>query len=249
MKNTIIVLLLLASFFTVTSCGQTEEEKIVEQVWEVMEQQNNIQNDMIDIAEKHSNWEISDEEYEKQINELEEWFDEMDKSIDNSIEKLSEDDFPSWALKQGLRKVNWLEFDENESEIIEKDSEAWFDWINVTYFWNDYQNIINEAEALAKDLDVIEIEMSPRKAMWSVEWMMGWMWITDEQIAEMQANMAENKWGAIFANCILWMTCSVEDKFAKMVSVEKNGEKWELNISIVNFEQWQAEMDKHNQDF
>lgn len=249
MKKSILISLLIISVFTLASCWETKEEKQLEEVGKVMEQQNNIQNDMVELAQKNADWTISDEDYEKEMDKLNEWFEEIDKNIQVSSEKLSEGDFPSWAKKLGLKKLKWLTFEEDESEIVESSSEAWFDGVNVIYTSDDYEKIINEAEGLASDLNIIESELSPRKSMWSIEWMMWWMWVNDEQMKQMKLNMAENMWWAMFANCILWMTCKETDEFAKMISVEKNDSwKWELNISIVNFKQWKIEMDKHNKN-
>jgi hypothetical protein len=245
MKITILVFISVILLIVLVSCGQTEEEKLAEQGWKIMEQQNNIQNNMVELAQKNANWEISDEEYDKQMGELNKWFENIE-STDSWLSKISEDEFTSCAKKEGLRKIEWLTFSEKESEIIIKDSKWWFDAVNVMYTWNDYDKVIQEAEVLAKDMNIVEWDMSPRKSMSSIMDNMVWMGLTEEQLIEMQWNMNENMKWAMFSNCILWLDCKIENKYAKLISVEQEWEKWNLQVSVVNIEQWQWEMDKLN---
>jgi hypothetical protein len=39
------------------------------------------------------------------MDELNEGLNEMDNAIDNNTKEMSEDDIPSWAKKEGLRKI------------------------------------------------------------------------------------------------------------------------------------------------
>jgi hypothetical protein len=80
------------------------------------------------------------------------------------------------------------------------------------------------------------------KIMWNMEW----MWMTEEQMDEMQSNMAENMQWAMFVNCILWMWCEWDKyEYAKLIAVEWEWEEWSVEISIVNIKQWETEMEKH----
>lgn len=245
MKGNLLVLLLVMSLFFFTSCWKSEGEKQAGKVIDVMEQVSDVQNDMIELAEKSANWEISEEEYEREMDKLNELFDELEKNINESTEKMSENDIPSWAKKLGLRKINWLEFNLNESESLKEESAGWFDAVNMSYTSTDYDEVIKQAESLAKDLNITEYEMSPRKSMWSVMKNMENMWLTEKQMKEMQWNMDENMKWAMFVNCVLWMWCTEKYEYAKMISVEGEWKKWSLNISIVNIEQWRNEMEKH----
>lgn len=238
---------MLISLLTVlTSCWKTEEERRLEQAGKVMEQQNTLQNEAMALAQRNANWELSDEQYEKEMAKLNEGFEELSDKVDGSIEKMSEDDIPSWAKKLGLRKISWLDFNQGESEIIKVDSVAWFDGVNMSYLTSDYDKAIEEAESLAKDLDLKEADMSPRKSIESTKKMLWSMWMTEEQKKEMEVDMLKDMWGAMFLNCILWTTCTKEETYAKMLTVEENDWKWEIAISIVNNEQWLKQMDKHN---
>ncbi|MFK7779689.1 MAG: hypothetical protein QM490_00950 [Candidatus Gracilibacteria bacterium] len=224
MKNNIFVLVLISVMIFLTSCGKTEEKKLAEQAGKIMEEVGNIQNQMM---------------------KLDENLNEMDEVIDNNTKKMSEDDIPSWAKKVGLRKVNGLDFNEKTSEIIKKEGSNGFDAVNLDYTTSNYDEAIKQAESLAKDLGITESEMSPRKSALSVIKNLQSMGLTEEQMKEMQGNMDENMKGAMFVNCVLGMGCKVEDKFAKLISVEQEGDKWSLKTSIVNIEHWQKEMDKH----
>ena len=245
-KNNILVLMLISVMVLLTSCGQSEEEKKAEQAWKIMEEVGNVQNEMMELAEKNASWEISDEEYDKKMDELDENLSEMDEAIDNNTEKMSEDDIPSWAKKQGLRKIKWLTFNQWKSEIIKSSSEAWFDWVNLSYTTTDYEKAVEEAEKLASDLNITEADLSPRKSISKVMWNMASMWLTEEQMEEMQWNMAENMKWVMFVNCVLWMWCEWDKyEYAKFISVEWEAEKWSVEISIVNIKQWKTEMEKH----
>lgn len=243
MKKCFVVFMLITLLTILSSCWKTEEEKQLEKIGEVMEKQNTMQNDLMDLAEKNANWELSDEEYEKEMNKIEWSFDKIDKKVENSVRNMSEDDIPSWAKWIWLRKLKGLDFNVSDSEIIEEKSEAWFDGVNLSYTTSDYEKAISEAESLAKSLSIEESEISPRKAFEATQKMLSWMWMPEEENAQMKEDM----WWAMFLNCIIWSTCKLEDKFAKMISVEKDSDKWEVAVSIINIEQWQKQMDKHNQ--
>ena len=199
MKTKVILFMILS--LVLVSCwnksDETKKQKINDD--EVVQNLEHINNSM----DKAINW-WSEEEVMWELWKL--------KKVGNNTDF---NKLPDWLYNLGFKKPDWLIVDKNNSEI-------WPKSVSITYFTNNIDEAVLEAEKLAKSMNIEESEISPRKQLSSMLKM-----ITDKA---QQEEMKKNIQWAMFTNCS-WDDCSKND-YSIMLSAFKN-EKWVWIFQVV----------------
>lgn len=182
----------------------------------------------------------------EEVKLAEKWEKLMEQAAEGNMENLAknntkESDIPSWLYDLWFKKPSWLDFVWAQSEVLSEKGASKFNSVNLYYTTDSYEKAISETEKLAKSMWIEEWDMSPRIMMKATQEALKWLWMPEEENADMQDDMS---W-AMFVNCVLWFTCKEGVDYAKMINLNKVWDLWELNINIVNYEQWAKIMNSY----
>jgi hypothetical protein len=207
-KNIVFMLALFIMTTTLSGCV-SKEEKAMQQIEKQM-------HEMSEIQEKIISGEISAEEAEALMGDLQQ---ETAKAQNRDIDSL-----PSWAKKLGFEDVAGMEFVSGEEFIEKRDG---FNAINLKYK-GEYEKAMSEAEKIAKSAN-----LPKSKAMDAANEMLAGM--EDLMPPEAIAEMKEAQKGAIYTNFdIMGGGAEIigEGNYQKAIMVDADGS---LEISIVDF--------------
>ena len=215
-RNIVFMLALLIMTTTLLGCASKEEK--------AMKQMEKQMNEMSEIQEKVMSGEISADEAEELMGNVQQ---ETAKAQNRDINK-----FPSWAKKLGFDDVDGVEFVSGEEYTEKRDG---FNAVNLKYK-GDYETVASEAARIAKSANIPK-----SKAMDAASEMLAGMeaMMPPEAIAEMK----EAQKGAIYTNFDIMS--GGDDiigggDYQKAIVLEADGS---LEISIVDFKK-QAEAAK-----
>ncbi|MBU0661450.1 hypothetical protein KKG22_04730 [Patescibacteria group bacterium] len=206
-----LLVLILCITFVTTGC-KSKEEKAFEQMEKQAEKQ---MEQMSDVQEKLMNGEISDEEAEKMMNDMQA---DSAEATGHDAKKM-----PSWAKKVGFDDVKGMELVLGEEYTEKRDG---FNSINLKYK-GDYEQAMKEAERIAKGANVPKSTLMDA-SMEALEGMKQYM------PAEALAELEEANKGAMYTNFDLMNGGETTDgnPYQMVITVEADGT---LDITVVDY--------------
>jgi|GEM_PF-4437861 len=210
-KSLIFLSLLIIAVPVLTGCKSKEEkaaEQMAKQAEKTMEQIENVQ-------EKLMNGEISNEEAEKMMNEMQA---DSAEATGHDVKKM-----PKWAKKVGFDDPKGMELVLGEEYTEKRDG---FNSVNLKYT-GDYEIAMKEAERIAKSANVPKSKLM-EAGMEALEGMMEYM------PAEALAELEEANKGAMYTNFDLMNGAETTDgsPYQMIISVEADGT---LEITVVDY--------------